>query len=167
MLYLTIHLSSPAKGAGRTLRTKRAAPLNSAVRRNMMMTKFTLIFVAFVLSFLATSISYENFIVPRLPTVQSVPVWWWLLCCVPVIAVGIYAGWKTKHLKSVFPLSLIGVVGYVTALQFTGQGFHDIDPGTSHHYMQLAASAATVFVAILFIVWLGWLSHVLLRVRSA
>jgi multisubunit Na+/H+ antiporter MnhC subunit len=93
--------------------------------------------------------------------------WWWLLCCVPVFAVGIYAGWKAEHIKSVFLLSFIGVAGYVAALQFTGQGFHDVEPGTSHHYMQLAASSAAVFAVILIIVGLGWISHVLLRVRSA
>lgn len=132
-----------------------------------MITRYSLIFGAFVLSFLAVSFSYERFVVPRLPEVQSVPFWWWLLCCVPVISVGIYAGWKANNILSVFPLSIIGVVGYITALQFTGQGFHYIDPGTNHHYGQLAASSAVVFVVLLLIVGLGWLSHVLNRLRSA
>ena len=85
-----------------------------------MITRYSLIFGAFVLSFLAVAFSYEQFVVPRLPEVHSVPFWWGLLCCVPVIAVGIYAGWKTKNILSVFPLSIIGAVGYITGLQFTG-----------------------------------------------
>jgi len=72
---------------------------------------------------------------------------------------------RRKNTLSVFPLSIIGAVGYITALQFTGQGFHDIDPGTNRYYMQLAASSAAVFVVLLLIVGLEWLSHVLIRIR--
>ena len=131
------------------------------------MARHLLAFGGFVLAFIAASFGYDRFVVPRLPQVQAVPMWWWLLCCVPIIAVGAYLGWKAKHLLSVLSLSFIGAAAYITALQFTGQGFHDIEPGSEYHYMQLFASTATVFVAVLLIVALGWISHALVRRRSA
>ena len=131
------------------------------------MVRHVLAFGGFVLAFLAASFGYDSFVVPRLPQVQAVPMWWWLLCCVPAIAVGAYFGWKAKDLWSVLSLSCVGAAAYIAALQFTGQRFHDIEPGSQYHYIQLFASTATVFIAVLLIVALGWISHALVKRRSA
>ncbi len=127
--------------------------------------KNVILFVGFVAAFLTTSLFYKVFVVPRLPEVNSVPVIWWILCGSPIVAIGIYAGWTAKHIISVFPLSFMGTIGYVMALQFTGQGFHDIEPGTSGHFMQLIASGGTVLVFLVFVIGVGRLSLTFYRRR--
>ena len=131
-----------------------------------MISRLVFIYLAFVLSFAASSVSYEEFIVPRLSGVHSVPGWWWLLCAGPVIGLGIYVGWKVGRIKSAFSLSFIGGVAYVTVLQFTGQGFHDLETGTHRHYMQLVASSIVVFTCLFFVVGLSGILHALFRVKN-
>lgn len=123
--------------------------------------KYIFIFIGFTLSFLATSFIYETFVVPRLPEIKSVPVIWWVLCGAPIILVGLFAGWIAKRSVSVIPLSIMSVAGYVTVLQFTGQGFHDIELGTKAHYFQLLVSSMAIFSLIFLIIGVGRVCKVL------
>jgi len=123
--------------------------------------------VAFTLSVFATSFIYSTFVIPSLPTVQSVPTFWWIGCALPIILVAFYLGWVAKSIVSVFKVSAVGLVSYLVFLQLNGQNLHGIVDGSTHHYMQLLITSCLVFIGILILVSLGYILSIVWRSKFA
>jgi hypothetical protein len=73
--------------------------------------------IAFVAEFLAALVSqfvlYERVIVPLLPTVTSVPSWWWVLAAAPLGLVAVVVGWYAR--------SVVGLIAATFALALGSQ----------------------------------------------
>ena len=123
-------------------------------------------FVAFTVAFITTALAYDRFIVPLLPTVDSVPIWWWAICISPVIIVAIASGWWAGHVLRVILKSMVGAVAYLVALQFSGQGFHDIEAGSVEGVELAFMNAVLILIFLLPVVALGWGAHWWVRRRA-
>jgi hypothetical protein len=78
----------------------------------------------FAASSLVSAAFYEYLIVPRLPSVPSVPIWWWAVAGLPVIIAGLVFGWLVRSVASLLLWSIAGAVGingYVAWASLMGQ----------------------------------------------
>lgn len=92
-------------------------PKNTAILRSAFLFTIAMAF-ALVLGY---QIIYRTLIVPRLPNWNRVPLVWWILALLPVIAVCVIAGTKVKSFLEVCVLSLTGalcgnIYGYFVAV---------------------------------------------------
>jgi hypothetical protein len=56
-------------------------------------------------------ILYERIIVPLLPTVRSVPLWWWGLAASHVWLTALFLGWRTGSVREVVSASVACAIG--------------------------------------------------------
>lgn len=82
-------------------------------------------------------ILYEGIIVPLLPTVKSVPLWWWALADSPLWIAALCLGWQAGSIREAVAASLAGAVGshaYVSWASltnrpgFVNQPLAEVDP---------------------------------------
>jgi len=78
---------------------------------------------------------YQSAIVPRLPAVRSVPLWWWLAAGAPIAAAALTVGWCARSGRELVGAALAGACGWALYAQwarFTSQpGFRNQSLGDS------------------------------------
>jgi len=60
---------------------------------------------------IAGLILYEKIIVPLLPDVKSVPIWWWGLQTAPIWMAALLLGWQTLSIRELLAAAWAGAMG--------------------------------------------------------
>ena len=122
----------------------------------------------FAASALLSAALYDYVIVPRLPSVRSVPFSWWLAAGLPIITAGFVFGWLVRSVASFLLWSIAGAVGinaYVTWASLVGRRpFVNQPPAAEAPFVFWTVGLATAALVVGLFLAIGLSARTLLAV---